>query len=139
MGINDKCKDMMLVDFGFFEGDSLLHRGQMLIAEDESVECYGSHEHFEMEVEGNKHRVVMFKGLVIRHSFEEPACPLTIEYFEVLPTNDHSAPFKQSKLFSSALRMGVHDSDDWESIAMGEKHNMAFRCKAISIKDKKAT
>ena len=35
------------------------------------------------------------------------------------------------QLYHAALRVGVHDSDDWESINLGNIHTMGFRCSVL--------
>ena len=91
----------MRVDLAFFEGDALLCRGTVLI---EATECTNT-------FSGSGHR------FLVTHQFEEPAAPLTIACWR-----------GSQRLYHGALRMGVHTSDDWESINLGNIHTLGFRC-----------
>jgi hypothetical protein len=117
----------MLVSFGLFKGDTLLHQGVLLITAGKGVSVYGEHKHFVLPLE---EEVQLFSGLIIEHQFELPACPLTVRFLEVVPGAGPSRPFEQKQRFSSALRMPVHSSEDWESIELSE-HRLAFRCRQL--------
>jgi len=122
----------MHVAFALFEADKLLRRGSLLLTKEEGWSCYGEHRHYHIPNPlggGNdKLEVVLFSGLVIKHSFEEPASPLEFWFMEVQDTGDASEPYRQRVPWHAALRMGVHASDDWESIDMGKLHTLGFRC-----------
>src|SRR5258708_10905620 len=64
--------------------------------------------------------VQLFSGLVIERQFELPSCPLNVRFLEVIPGSSPSQPFEQRQRFSSALRVPVHTSDDWDSIELNE-------------------
>lgn len=96
----------MFVDLAFFDGDLLLARSGIRC---ESIEAKES-------IVGENYE------LVVTHKFEEPACPIEI------------VCMKAGKLlYSTALRMGVHTSDDWESITLGNIHDLAFRCSVSDV------
>jgi hypothetical protein len=58
----------------------------------------------------------------VTHRFEVPACPVEIECRQ-----------RGSLRYTAALRMGVHDSDDWETIDLGHVHTFAFRCSSAPV------
>jgi len=92
----------MLVDLAFFDGDALLARSVIRCGAMEATESSAGEGH----------------EFVVTHRFEEPACPI-----EIVCT-------KAGKhLYSAALRMGVHTSEDWESITLGDVHDLCFFCR----------
>ena len=113
----------MHVAFAFFRGDALLHRGELLLRDAPGFVVYGEHHHVQLEAGApfaERPEFQLFAGLVIEHTFELPACPITLRYYTV-------AGAEQTKQFEAALRMGVHESDDWESVELGD-YTFAFRC-----------
>ncbi|MES2947006.1 MAG: hypothetical protein V4858_00545 [Pseudomonadota bacterium] len=56
-------------------------------------------------------------GFEITYKFEEPACPVFIACYAM-----------GDRLYGAALRVGVHNSQDWESVDLGEKHVLVFKC-----------
>ena len=92
----------MVVEIAFFDVDELLCRGEIRIAEVESSKT----------ISGARH------AFDLTYSFEDPACPISI-----VCRSDSDV------LYKAALRMGVHDSDDWESLDLGNIHTMAFFCR----------
>ena len=117
----------MHVEFGLFHGDDLLHRGGLMIGEIETRAVFGEHRHFNID-QNPPLEIQIFSGLIIDHRFDTPACPLTLWIYQI--DESDSIP-KQHTLVRAALRMGVHTSDDWESIDLGADHNLAFRCTEI--------
>ena len=117
----------MHVEIGFFCGDKLLHRGYLLLTADALTACFGEHKHFSLVDGGTQRTVVLFSGLVIDHSFSQPACALNLRYFVVESTGLADCPFRQRKEISSSLMMGVHYSEDWESIQLSD-YTLAFKC-----------
>ena len=63
-------------------------------------------------------------GLEFRatHRCEEPACPI-----EIVRTK------AGKRLYRAALRMGVHTSEDWESVNLGNIHNLNFVCRPSDV------
>jgi hypothetical protein len=113
----------MHVAFALFEGDELLHRGEFLVAERKGLVVYGEHHHVPLqggEAFAHRPEFQLFAGLVIEHSFELPACPVELRFYTV-------ALGAQDLRFHAALRMGVHESEDWESVDLGA-YTFAFRC-----------
>jgi hypothetical protein len=92
----------MQIDLAFFDDDTLLCRGSVVCSDTES----------ENILTGSDHQ---FK---ITHQFEEPASPVFITCLS-----------EDNKLYETALRVGVHNSEDWESIDLAKVHTLAFRCK----------
>ena len=92
----------MHIELGFFAGDVLLARS--------CITCRQREEAIELEGAG---------GHVwsIKARFEEPASPVEIECVR-----------DGQRLYRAALQVGVHDSDDWESIGL-DIHTLAFRCR----------
>jgi len=91
----------MTLELAFFDGDDLLYQ--------ETVECQAvsSTDLFE-GTDGHQFKISSL--------FEEPACPVSII------CSHHG-----KKLYEVALRVGVHDSEDWESIDLGGIHTLGFR------------
>jgi hypothetical protein len=97
----------MHVDFAFFDGDNLLLRGFFHCMASPRTEHFSAAEAHEFTV---------------THRLEEPACPIEIE------CRQHG-----KVRYTAALRMGVHDSEDWEAIDLGNIHTFAFRCSGIAV------
>lgn len=93
----------MLIDLAFFDGDNLLCQG--------SIQC-----------DGNESTDILKSELghrfEIQHRFDEPACPISIQ-----------CNFNGEELYNGALQVGVHNSEDWESIDLGNIHTLGFRCR----------
>jgi hypothetical protein len=92
----------MLVDLAFFDGDVLLARAVIRCGSKETTESITG--------EGHEFHVT--------HRYEEPACPI-----EIVCTK------AGVRLYSAALRMGVHTSQDWESVNLGNIHDLGFFCR----------
>jgi hypothetical protein len=118
----------MLVEFGFFKGDTLLHQDAFLVTTRKGISVYGEHKHFVLPDGATE--VQLFSGLVIEHQFELPSCALNVRFLEVVPGSSPLQPFEQRQRFSSALRMPVHTSEDWDSIELNE-HLLAFKCRPL--------
>lgn len=56
----------------------------------------------------------------IHHQYEDKSCPLEI-----------SCHYDDQQLYKAALRIGVHTSDDWESISLGDIHELCFYCRIL--------
>lgn len=97
----------MLVDIAFFDADILLLEGQIICTKKEEIDIIESSSGHIFE---------------IKHQFKEPACPV----FIICKLNN-------KELYKSALNIGVHQSEDWESINLGDIHTLGFRCN-IKIK-----
>jgi hypothetical protein len=96
----------MLIEMAFFDGDQLLVRGEITCRRD---------------IDSARLESCAGQRFEITYQFEEPACPVSVTYF-----------LAGEQLYQSALMVGVHDSDDWESIELGESHVLAFRCYVTS-------
>lgn len=91
----------MQIDLAFFDGDVLLARGSISCGPEERIELIAGSDH-EFEV---------------THQFEEPSCPVTIVCRQ-----------RDRQLYKAGLQVGVHTSEDWESINLGNIHTLGFRC-----------
>ena len=96
----------LLIDLAFFSGDKLVSRGAVRCGATEMIS----------KLDGlSAHR------FEITSKFEEPASPVEIRCW-----------CQEKELYKSALRVGVHTSDDWESIDLAGIHTLAFRCQKIA-------
>ena len=93
----------MHIELGFFAGDVLLMRSR--------ITCRQHEQAFEFEGAGGH-------TWSIKARFEEPASPIELECTR-----------GGRHLYRAALQVGVHDSDDWESIDLANIHTLAFRCR----------
>ena len=93
------------IDLAFFQDDDLLGRGEV---------CCTA-----MKATSNLEGTSGYR-FVVTSLFEIPACQLEIECYS-----------QNSQLYRSALRVGVHNSDDWETIDLGGIHTLGFRCRKI--------
>jgi len=118
------------VEFGLLLGDRLLNGGSLLVTQVQGYACYGEHRHF--RIEPSWLEVILFDGLLIQHRFELPACPVEMRLLRVIESGDERMPLRQEQVFNSELRMGVHRSADWESIAL-DQHTLAFRCTPLRV------
>ncbi len=96
----------MRVEMAFFDKDDLLTRAILLLHPNEETYELGAER-------GDRFR--------IRLHFEEPASPLFVECFS--PAGE--------LISRSAMRMGVHNSDDWEKIELAEPYELCFRCAIV--------
>ena len=94
----------MRIDLAFFDGDDLLVKGL--------VECRVQEQSVSFDTKSG----VRF---IVTAQFEDPACPVSID-----------CSSNGINLYRTALRFGVHTSDDWESIDLGGIHTLAFWCHA---------
>lgn len=109
----------MEVEFGLFHHDVLLRRSTLRIDEQQKSEEFDCAD--PSDTEGN----ASSKGhLVIRHQFGLPAASLYLRLIR------YAAPGSAGEMIlEAALEMGVHDSEDWESVALGEDYTFAFQCR----------
>lgn len=94
----------MAVDFALFREDVRLVRGRIAIGNERQRQSFSA-DGGELE-------------LTVEHVFEFPACPLQMQL--------RSAQSGEV-LWEAGICMGVHQSDDWESLELLE-HTLAFRC-----------
>ena len=94
----------MRIDLAFFDQDTLLARG--------SIDCSAQEQKFSFKAASGYR-------FDITSQFDDPACPVSISYI----SNDEL-------LYKSALRVGLHSSEDWESIDLGNIHTLVFWCHA---------
>lgn len=94
----------MRIDLAFFEQETLLARG--------SIHCSAHEQQFSFEAASGYR-------FDITSQFDDPACPVSISCI----SND-------KLLYKGALRVGVHSSEDWESINLGNIHTLVFFCHA---------
>lgn len=92
----------MLVELAFFDGDVLLARSVIQCGPAEVTES----------ITGDGYE------FLVTHRFEEPACPIEIVCNKA-----------GKRLYNAALRMGVHTSQDWESVNLGNIHDLGFFCR----------
>lgn len=117
----------MRVEFALFEQDNLLRRGSLLICAKKGISCCGEQHPLSVtRATGESLVAQAFSGLIIEHEFELPAAGLSLRYLEMTPSADGTQSHIQTERFVAALRMGVHRSEDWESVALG--YRFAFRC-----------
>ncbi len=96
----------MRVEMAFFDRDTLLARAVVLVHQTEEI-C-------DIKAErGDRFEVT--------HQFEEPASRLFIKYYS--PEDDQT--------WRAALRMGVHNSDDWEKIELSDPYELCFKCAIV--------
>ena len=98
----------MSVELALFRGDELLCRGSIVIDQPRASS--------EFPVEGGG-------VLVISHEFGLPACSLGLQFRQSV---------ESEPLLDAGVAIGVHDSDDWESVALGPDHTLGFFCRAIT-------
>ena len=91
------------LELAFFKDDDLLCRGEVTCGATRAVNHLGGSGEHEFEVVSQ---------------FEEPASPVEIV------CRHHG-----KHVYKAALRVGVHSSDAWESINLGNIHTLAFRCR----------
>jgi hypothetical protein len=96
----------MRVDLAYFDGDVPLGRLLILVHEKEET-CT-----VDLDDGGS---------LELTYNFEEPASPIFIKGFD--------ATGKQ--YMRSAMRMGVHNSYDWENIQMWQDYQLIFKCAVV--------
>ena len=96
----------MLIKMAFFEGDQLLVRGEITCSDD---------------VRRRRLEACAGQQFEIAYRFEEPACLVSV-----------TCSLAGEQLYRSAIMVGVHDSEDWESNELAENHVLAFRCYATS-------
>jgi len=94
----------MQIDLAFFDGDDLLCRARVRCGSREVTEALDGERGFRF---------------FVTHSFAEPACPVAI-------VCERSG----ERQYEAALMVGVHASEDLESIQLGNVHTLVFRCVA---------
>ena len=108
----------MTVEFALFHHDALLCQSAIRIEKQqksEEFECADFSDATGME-STKAH-------LVIRHEYGLPAASLQLWLIR------SGAPESGEIILEAALAMGVHDSRDWESVALGEDYTFAFACR----------
>jgi hypothetical protein len=96
----------MRVEMAFFDRDTLLTRAVVLIhQEEDSCEIKSDR--------GDRFEVT--------RQFKEPASRLLIKCYS--PEGD--------MISRSAMRMGVHNSNDWEKIELAEPYELCFKCAIV--------
>jgi len=98
----EECDLQLVIKLAFFEGDTLLGRSEIICAQLPASKV----------VEGG-----LGTRWTLSFHFEEPACPV-----EMICEKEGVHQYR------SALRFGVHDSEDWEDIELGDLHALAFKC-----------
>ena len=111
-----KRPQAVAIDFGVCEHDDLICRGRIRIEEHAKAEEF---DYFAPASEAT----TPAGHVAIRHQFSVPAASL--ELMLVRLTTHQGAP---EVILRVALAIGVHDSEDWESIALGRDHTFAFLC-----------
>jgi hypothetical protein len=112
----------MVVDFGMFHRDSLLCRGRIRIEESEKWEEF---DYYSGEsADGVTHETKPRGHLLIRHQFGLPTASLDL--FMVQFETERSG---REVILEAGVAMDVHDSEDWESVALGKEHTLAFLCR----------
>ena len=98
------------VEMAFFDGDTLLTRANVLV---HSIE--------------EKCTVLAERGdrFEITRQFEEPASRVFIEYFD--PEGNPAG--------MSAMRMGVHNSDDWEAVELAAPYQLCFKTTIVDCEN----
>ena len=108
----------LAVELALFHHDTLLCRARIQIEKQQKSEEFDT-ETWAMTDGGS------CRGhLAIQHRFAIPAASLHLWLIR------YRAPESAGEVvLDVALAMGVHDSDDWESIALGEEYTFAFQCR----------
>lgn len=106
----------MAVDFAVFEHDDLICRGRIRTEEHERAEEFDYFAPASGATPPAGH-------VAIRHQFGVPAASLELMLIRLM--THQGAP---EVILQVALAIGVHDSEDWESIALGRDHTFAFLC-----------
>ncbi len=101
----------MKVDLALFRGDELLCRGRISISEKRGSSEFAIHDD-----------VTLF----ISHEFALPACSLSLEL-----RRKSEGSMEVDQLLEAGLAMGVHESDDWESVALGPDYTLGFFCRPV--------
>ena len=109
----------MEVQFGLFRNDDLLCRGRVRIEEVEKSEAFD----YQLTSSDDTPNVQPAGRMVLRHRFSLPAASLELK---LVHFTAHDAPPKIP--LDAALKMGVHTSEDWESVALGAEYSLAFLC-----------
>jgi hypothetical protein len=108
----------MEVAFVLFYHDVLLCRSTVRIEEHQKSEEFDCSDTLSTTGTASSKR-----HLVVRHKFGLPAASLQLSLI------GYAAPESVGKIIlEAALAIGVHDSEDWESVALGEDYTFAFRC-----------
>jgi len=94
------------IEMAFFRGDELLCRGAIRCISDENLQTFEGAEH----------------TFQVTHAFERPACRVFI-----------SAARAGEHVFRSAMRVGVHTSDDLEAIDLGGGYSLVFKCAEVRL------
>jgi len=102
----------MSVDLALFRGDELLGRGSICIR--------NQRESSEFALQDD---MILF----ISHEFALPASSLSVE----LRRRAEGAKEKEL-LLEAGLAMGVHESDDWESVSLGPEYTLGFFCRPVT-------
>lgn len=102
----------MNVDLALFRGDELLCRGEINITATRASSEFSGHDNV---------------TLSISHAFAMPACSLSVRL-----RRQSDASGESEELLEAGLAMGVHESDDWESVALGPDFTLGFLCQPIS-------
>lgn len=111
----------MAVEFALFRGDDLLCRAAIRVEAQEKVEEF---DYGPRDADGATDRTTAAGHLVVRHRFELPAASLSITLLQF-----SSAGGESEIVLQAGLSMGAHDSDDWESVALGGDYTFAFLCR----------
>lgn len=96
----------MRLDLAVFDGDTLLARTSVMLGETRKTEVVVAGRY---EFESH-------------HAYQEPSSPVDI-----------TCRANGRHLYRAALQVGVHNSDDWESIELGTIHTLGFRCSGVSV------
>ena len=110
----------MHVEFAFFRGDDVLHRGGLHMTPEKGVSCFGEHQH-KLLSEVPPLEVQLYSGIVFEHELALPSSHLRLRYCSLTPD------LQQVVELDAAIEMGVHTSDDWESITL-KQFTLAFKC-----------
>lgn len=101
------------VDFALYKGSTVVKRGRFVATARRTLETFERNE--DPESPG---------VLSIEHEFDLPAATVSLTYWA-------GATEPRLRLFRASLAMGVHESDDWETVDMVPPHTFAFRCKPL--------
>lgn len=94
------------VNMVFFDGDVFISRAMVLV-----------HQYEETCILESKRGDTFH----VTRQFEEPACRMYIESYSAT----------RELVGHSAMRMGVHNSDDWEAIDLVEPYQLCFWCDIV--------
>jgi hypothetical protein len=120
----------MTFRFALFDGDRIVVQGEVCITSVRAESRFGTEVQVIRQVDGMRIESFGFVGLIVEHEFGLPASTVNLCYTEAKGRDDSTDRSRCEEIverFSAALQVGVHRSNDWESIRL-LNHDLAFKC-----------